>query len=133
MNKKQKIVTHNTPILQIEYHCGLLIFFLSFEMSSKDPDEVDLFQQTWQVQEIAQRGEKDAAAAAKKALCPLPRNAAAVGGKCARKPKKTTTRIEMSLAFGLLKRRCPNPSDSKRIGRLTCHTLEVNWQQSFQW
>ena len=33
-------------------------------MSSKDPDEVD---QTWQVQEIAQCGEKDVAAAAKKA------------------------------------------------------------------
>ena len=39
---------HNTPILHIEYHCGLLLFgfFLSLEMSSKfkGPNEVDLFQ-----------------------------------------------------------------------------------------
>ena len=47
--------------------------------------------------------------------------------------KKNAHSIEMSLAFGLLKRRCPSPSDSKRIGRRTGHTLEVNWQESFQW
>ena len=48
------------------------IFFLSFEMSSKgkDPTEVDLFQQTWQVQEIAQCGEKDVAAAKEGAVYP---------------------------------------------------------------
>ena len=48
------------------------IFFLFFEMSSKgkDPNEVDLFQQTWQVQEIAQCGEKDVAAAKEGAVYP---------------------------------------------------------------
>ena len=65
---------HNTPILHIEYHCGLLLFgfFLSLEMSSKfkGPNEVDLFQQTCQVQEIAQRGEKDVAAAKEGAVYP---------------------------------------------------------------
>ena len=48
------------------------IFFLSFEMSSKgkDPNEVDLFQQTWQVQEIALCGEKNVAAAKEGAVYP---------------------------------------------------------------
>ena len=70
-------------------------------MSSKDPDEVD---QTWQVQEIAQCGEKDVAAAAKKA-----------------RGTQRKMHIEMSLAFGL-----PKPfrleADRKAHGS---HTLEL--------
>ena len=70
-------------------------------MSSKDPDEVD---QTWQVQEIAQCGEKDVAAAQRR-----------------REELKKKLHIEMSLAFGL-----PKPfrleADRKAHGS---HTLEL--------
>ena len=122
LNSLKRIENQKYSCMIWNYFLGNSFFSLNCIPKVKDRSEVDLFNKFGRCKK-SPNAERKMSWPPKKAPSTLERSGCRLQ---ALEELKKTTCIGMSLAFGLLKQRCPSPSDSKRIRRRKGHRLEVN-------